>query len=123
MAKRLLSMYWTGKRAISWKKIKPPTRRRRSQRDIFLAAWDRLLEKESARIRPVLTKMMQHWEHDNDLAGVRGAYTLIKLPEAERRDWQKLWADVSWSRSRQKATPHAMAAPVPTVRLAPASVP
>jgi ATP-dependent DNA ligase len=35
MAKRLLSMYWPGKRAISWKKIKPPTRRRRSQRDIF----------------------------------------------------------------------------------------
>ena len=35
MAKRLSSMYWPGKRAISWKKIKPPTRRRRSQRDIF----------------------------------------------------------------------------------------
>jgi ATP-dependent DNA ligase len=30
MAKRLLSMYWPGKRANSWKKIKPPTRRRRS---------------------------------------------------------------------------------------------
>jgi ATP-dependent DNA ligase len=35
MAKRLLSMYWPGKRAISWKKIKPPTRKKRSQRDIF----------------------------------------------------------------------------------------
>ena len=35
MAKRLLSMYSPGKRAISWKKIKPPMRRRRSQRDIF----------------------------------------------------------------------------------------
>jgi ATP-dependent DNA ligase len=35
MAKRLSSMYWPGKRANSWKKIKPPTRRRRSQRDIF----------------------------------------------------------------------------------------
>ena len=35
MAKRLLSMYWPEKRAISWKKIKPPTRRRRSHRDIF----------------------------------------------------------------------------------------
>jgi len=35
MAKRLSSMYSPGKRAISWKKIKPPMRRRRSQRDIF----------------------------------------------------------------------------------------
>ena len=35
MAKWLSSMYSPGKRAISWKKIKPPTRRRRSQRDIF----------------------------------------------------------------------------------------
>jgi ATP-dependent DNA ligase len=35
MAKWLSSMYWPGKRAISWKKIKPPTRRRRSQRGIF----------------------------------------------------------------------------------------
>ena len=31
MAKRLSSIYRPGKRAISWKKIKPPTRRRRSQ--------------------------------------------------------------------------------------------
>ena len=34
MAKRLSSMYWPGKRSVSWKKIKPPTRRRRSQRAI-----------------------------------------------------------------------------------------
>jgi ATP-dependent DNA ligase len=35
MAKRLSSMYWPGKRSVSWKKIKPPTRRKRLQRDIF----------------------------------------------------------------------------------------
>ena len=35
MAKRLSSMYWPGKRSVSLKKIKPPTRRKRLQRDIF----------------------------------------------------------------------------------------
>jgi ATP-dependent DNA ligase len=35
MAKQLTSAYRPGKRAISWKKIKPPARRTRSQRDIF----------------------------------------------------------------------------------------
>jgi ATP-dependent DNA ligase len=35
MAKRLMSVYRPGKRAVTWKKIKPPTGRRCSQRDIF----------------------------------------------------------------------------------------
>jgi ATP-dependent DNA ligase len=35
MAQGLSSTYWPGRRAISWKKIKPPARRTRSQRDIF----------------------------------------------------------------------------------------
>jgi DNA ligase-1 len=35
VAKQLVSMYRPGKRSVTWKKIKPPTRRRRLQRDIF----------------------------------------------------------------------------------------
>ena len=35
VAKQLTSVYRPGKRSVAWKKIKPPTRRRRSQRDIF----------------------------------------------------------------------------------------
>ena len=35
MAKRLTSIYRPGKRSVAWKKIKPPTGRTRSQRDIF----------------------------------------------------------------------------------------
>jgi ATP-dependent DNA ligase len=35
MAKQLMSVYWPGKRSSTWKKIKPSTGRRRSQRDIF----------------------------------------------------------------------------------------
>ena len=35
MAKQLMSVYWPGKRSSTWRKIKPSTGRRRSQRDIF----------------------------------------------------------------------------------------
>ncbi len=37
---------------------------------------------------------MIHWKEDNDLAGVRDADALSKLPEAERKSWQALWTDV-----------------------------
>src|SRR4029077_15617790 len=59
-----------------------------------LVAWGRLQEKEPDKNAPVLTKTMQHWQQDSDFAGVRGPEALAKLPEAERLEWQKLWADV-----------------------------
>ena len=34
-------------------------------------------------------------EVDTDLAGIRDADALAKLPEAERKDWHSLWADVN----------------------------
>ncbi len=34
------------------------------------------------------------WKADGDLAGVRDPDALARLPEAERKDWQALWADV-----------------------------
>jgi tetratricopeptide (TPR) repeat protein len=37
---------------------------------------------------------LQHWQRDADLAGVRGSQALANLPEAERREWQQLWAQV-----------------------------
>jgi serine/threonine protein kinase/Flp pilus assembly protein TadD len=60
-----------------------------------LVAWGRFLEKEPDKVAPVLTKTMQHWQQDTDFAGVRGPEALAKLPEAERLEWQKLWADVA----------------------------
>jgi hypothetical protein len=38
---------------------------------------------------------MDHWQKDTDLAGVRDAAALAKLPAAERAVWQKLWAEVA----------------------------
>jgi hypothetical protein len=36
---------------------------------------------------------MMHWLRDPDLKSVRDPDGLGRFPEAERRDWEKLWAD------------------------------
>jgi hypothetical protein len=36
----------------------------------------------------------RHWQDDPDLAALRDAASFAKLPEGERQDWQKVWADV-----------------------------
>jgi len=41
-----------------------------------------------------MQKKLRHWQEDSDLAGVRDAVALEKLPESERAEWKKLWADV-----------------------------
>jgi serine/threonine protein kinase/Flp pilus assembly protein TadD len=65
-----------------------------------LAAYRRLLEEEPDKARPLVSKRMQHWQKDTDLAGVRGAETLARLPEDERLSWQQLWADVADMQAR-----------------------
>jgi Flp pilus assembly protein TadD len=42
---------------------------------------------------PPARDALRHWQADADLAGVRGA-ALAALPDAERRDWARLWAGV-----------------------------
>jgi Flp pilus assembly protein TadD/serine/threonine protein kinase len=37
---------------------------------------------------------LAHWQTDGDFIGVRDPKSLAKLPEAERAEWGKLWADV-----------------------------
>jgi eukaryotic-like serine/threonine-protein kinase len=39
-------------------------------------------------------RALDHWTHDPDLAGVRDADALARLPEAERKGWEALWAEV-----------------------------
>jgi tetratricopeptide (TPR) repeat protein len=57
-----------------------------------LVAWGKVLE--GAKPDPVARRDLQHWLEDSDLAPVRDAAALAKLPEAERLAWRKLWADV-----------------------------
>jgi tetratricopeptide (TPR) repeat protein/serine/threonine protein kinase len=59
-----------------------------------LVTWRKQLESDEAKIRPVVQQTMQHWLRDTDFAGVRGPEALAKLPQGERQDWPKLWADV-----------------------------
>ena len=38
-------------------------------------------------------KVLRFWQTDRDLAAVRDAADLQKLPDAERADWRRLWAE------------------------------
>jgi serine/threonine protein kinase/tetratricopeptide (TPR) repeat protein len=58
-----------------------------------LAAWTKLADepKEHDLIRQVL----QHWQKDTDLASLRDAAALTKLPPEERAAYESLWADLA----------------------------
>jgi eukaryotic-like serine/threonine-protein kinase len=59
-----------------------------------LAAWGRILDAGDPKLRAGVAPTLIHWKRDSDLAGVRDADALSKLPEAERKLWQALWTDV-----------------------------
>jgi serine/threonine protein kinase/tetratricopeptide (TPR) repeat protein len=59
-----------------------------------LAVWANRMHSGKADDRAAGQQALRHWQLNPDFVGVRGA-TLAKLPEAERRPWQKLWADVN----------------------------
>jgi serine/threonine protein kinase/Flp pilus assembly protein TadD len=58
-----------------------------------LAAFQQQMARESTKAGSMVQKSMRHWQQDEDFAGVRGDAS-AKLPEAERKEWQKLWQDV-----------------------------
>jgi tetratricopeptide (TPR) repeat protein len=53
--------------------------------------------------RASVRRRLEHWQHNPDLAGVRDAAELARLPEAERRQWQKLWQDAEAVLARSSA--------------------
>jgi serine/threonine-protein kinase len=59
-----------------------------------LAARSRHLETLPLQARTIFVNALKHWRTDGDLAGIRDADELARLPEAERADWQALWAEV-----------------------------
>jgi tetratricopeptide (TPR) repeat protein len=42
-----------------------------------------------------LAPILKHWQQDTDLAGLRGATALAKIPAEEQEAWTQLWADVA----------------------------
>ena len=59
-----------------------------------LAAWSKRLEPGSPQSRPTIARALSDWKHSPDLAWVRDSVALARLPEADRKEWQALWADV-----------------------------
>ncbi len=59
-----------------------------------LLAWTKLLESGPPQARPAIAQTLDHWKQDGDFASLRDAEALARLPEAERADWQALWAEV-----------------------------
>ena len=59
-----------------------------------LAAWSKILESGPPQARPVVASTLEHWKEDSDLAGIRDAAALAKLPQEERAACKQLWGDV-----------------------------
>jgi hypothetical protein len=76
-----------------------------------LAAWRNLLDKEPNKVAAV-QRTLHHWQQDADLAGVRDADALRKLPEAERGDWQRFWQEVE-ALAKRAAPPERELVPPP----------
>ena len=58
------------------------------------AAWSNLLESDSLKAGPLVAKTLVHWQKDADLAGIRDAKEIARLPEAERPAFKQLWSDI-----------------------------
>jgi tetratricopeptide (TPR) repeat protein len=44
--------------------------------------------------RGQILQQLQWWQRDRDLAGIRDAEAIAKLPESEQQSWRTLWNDV-----------------------------
>ncbi len=60
-----------------------------------LAAWGNRLDSGSPQDRPAIVKTLSHWQQDTDLAGIRSAAALARIPVDEQKAFTQLWADVS----------------------------
>jgi tetratricopeptide (TPR) repeat protein len=59
-----------------------------------LATWARLLDGSRVEDRARIVQTVHLWQRDEHLAGMRDREALEKLPEAERKEWEGLWAEV-----------------------------
>ncbi|MFO0889983.1 MAG: tetratricopeptide repeat protein [Isosphaeraceae bacterium] len=59
-----------------------------------LAAWDESLRSGPPQAQPFVVQTLKRWREDADLADVRDAAALAKLPQSERKDFQALWNEV-----------------------------
>jgi serine/threonine-protein kinase len=69
-----------------------------------LAVWTKRVETGGPQARAAVSQEMTRWKQDRGLAGVRDPEALARLPEAERMEWQALWAEVD-ALAKRAATP------------------
>jgi tetratricopeptide (TPR) repeat protein len=60
-----------------------------------LDLWRKRLADGTPADRQATRIMLQHWQLDTELAGVRDAAALKKRPAEEHQAWRQLWADVA----------------------------
>src|SRR5262249_10894118 len=80
---------------------------RRQARDWLrgeLEAQRRLLKTEPEKTSWTVARDLQRWLRDPEFAGVGEPTALARLPAAERKAWQKLWADVTDTQARAEGT-------------------
>jgi serine/threonine-protein kinase len=59
-----------------------------------LALWTKVLATGHPQAGSAVQRLVQHWQKDPDLAGIRDAAWLVNLPADELRACRQLWADV-----------------------------
>jgi tetratricopeptide (TPR) repeat protein len=60
-----------------------------------LALWGKHMSSDKPPELQAARQALKHWQKDPDLAGVRDQEALAKLPEAERKEWARLWDEVA----------------------------
>jgi serine/threonine-protein kinase len=83
---------WLRKQALDWLRAD-------------LAQRTKQLESGQPTNRTEVQQTLKHWQQDSDLAGLRDAAALAKLPAQERTGCEKLWADVAALLKTADATP------------------
>jgi serine/threonine-protein kinase len=68
-----------------------------------LDAWSKRIADAKLQEKEAIRKVLQHWQQDTDLAGLRDDKALSALPADERDAWKKLWADVAAVLGKAKA--------------------
>jgi hypothetical protein len=59
-----------------------------------LAWWGKALGSGGARTNARVREKLRQWQTDGDLAGVRARDALARLPNEERKQWDRFWSDV-----------------------------
>jgi serine/threonine-protein kinase len=60
-----------------------------------VALWTRQLQSGQPADRAAVQPALRHWQQDTDLAGLRDAKALARLPADEQKAFAQLWADVA----------------------------